>query len=293
MSEFAIHHTPLLISLIVFILYIALFVLEQIWPLRKRTRPLLHRMLINITFTVCVYFTAILIITPVVTFTMQMTHAHAFGLLPWISANNTVNFIAGFLLLDLTFYYWHRLNHEWSLLWRFHNVHHADPDLDVTTSMRFHVVEIAYSSLFRLLQLGLIGVNPITLFIYELFFQGNTFFHHSNVKLPLKVEKILNKILVTPRMHGVHHSGYLDETNRNYSVVFSCWDRLHKTIKLNVPQQEIVIGVPAYSQPADNKLTYLLLMPFFKQRRYWRAGEKTFLHRNHAALSQSVSQLAE
>src|SRR3990167_528887 len=270
---------PLLLSLSLFFIYFLLFGLERIRPLRKRTRPLLHRMIINVTFSFCVYFTAILLISPVATYTMQMTSTHAFGLLQWFPMNTYLNFILGFMLLDLTFYYWHRLNHEWPLLWRFHNVHHIDPDLDVTTSMRFHVVEIAYSSLFRLAQLGLIGVAPITLFLYELVFQANTFFHHSNVRLPLHVEKILNKVLVTPRMHGVHHSAYLDETNRNYSVVFSVWDRLHKTIKLNIPQQDTTVGVPAYLQPNDNTLVTLLIMPFKTQRRYWRFGDETYVHR--------------
>jgi sterol desaturase/sphingolipid hydroxylase (fatty acid hydroxylase superfamily) len=105
---------------------------------------------------------------------------------------------------------------------------------------------------------------------YELAFQANTLFHHSNVRLPLRLERALNTILVTPRMHGIHHSQREQETNSNYGVVFPWWDRLHRTLGLNVPQSEIVIGVPGYSLVEDNRLISVLTAPFRKQREYWR-----------------------
>lgn len=272
--------------------YFSLLIAEHRWPLRRQTRSLLSRMVINFTFTILVYVTASLLISPLAKFTILMTQTNTMGLLPLLSLNGIQHFIIGFLLMDLTFYYWHRMNHEIPLLWRFHNVHHIDPDLDVTTSMRFHIVEIMYSTLFRLVQLGLIGINPLTFFCYELFFQGNTFFQHSNVNLPIRIEKILNKIIVTPRMHGIHHSCYFDETNRNYSVVFSFWDHLHKTIKLNIPQQSITIGVPAYLKTSDNTLINLLLMPFKSQRSYWHVKNKKYLNRA-SELNKNLSHLAE
>ena len=136
--------------------------------------------------------------------------------------------------MDLTFYYWHRLNHTRPLLWRFHNVHHADPDMDVTTSFRFHWGEVLYSTVFRLLQVGLIGVSPLTYLVYEVVFNGATMFHHSNLRLPVAWERRLNRVFVTPRMHGVHHSAVGPETNSNYSVIFSWWDRLNRSLRLNV-----------------------------------------------------------
>ncbi|WP_242602258.1 sterol desaturase family protein [Legionella nagasakiensis] len=256
------------------LLYFSLLIIEQKWPLRKHVRPLLSRTIVNFSLTILVYVFTTLLISPVSEFTINLTQTHKFGLLSLLPFNNLLLFVSGFLLMDLTFYYWHRLNHKIPLLWRFHNVHHADPDLDVTTSMRFHCVEIAYSSGFRFIQLGLIGINPITFFCYEFVFQVCTFFHHSNVRLPIHFEQIINKIMVTPRMHGIHHSNYRDETNGNYSVVFSFWDRLHQTIKLNIPQQAITIGVPAYLKLEDNKIMNLLLMPFKAQRRYWQINDE-------------------
>jgi sterol desaturase/sphingolipid hydroxylase (fatty acid hydroxylase superfamily) len=261
------------------LLYIILFIAERQWPLRNRTRSVLPRIMLNLTFTALVFLTATLCVQPVVMFSLHFTTQQTFGLLHFIPGNAVSHFILGFLLMDLTFYYWHRLNHEIPLLWRFHNAHHIDPDLDVTTSFRFHFVEIAYSSIFRLFQLFIIGINPLAFFCYEFTFQANTFFQHSNLKLPLRFERIINIILVTPRMHGIHHSNYRNETNRNYGVVLSFWDRLHRTIKLNIPQQKITIGVPAYSQTPDNTLTKILLMPFKKQRHYWQIKSENHLKR--------------
>jgi sterol desaturase/sphingolipid hydroxylase (fatty acid hydroxylase superfamily) len=191
-------------------------------------------------------------------------------LLGIVPLSPAVQFGLGFLLMDLSFYYWHVANHRLPFLWRFHNVHHFDPDLDVSTAVRFHFGEVALSAVFRVVQVTVIGPNGWTYVIYELAFQANTLFHHSNVKMPITLERMLNWVLVTPRMHGIHHSQVRDETNSNYSVVFSWWDRLHRSIGLDIPQSAIVIGVPGYSQPADNHFWNVCVVPFQRQRQYWR-----------------------
>ena len=175
-------------------------------------------------------------------------------------------FVAGVLLLDLTFYAWHLSNHRLPFLWRFHVVHHVDPDLDVSTAFRFHFGEVALSAAFRIVQILVIGASPLTVAIYEIIFQASTLFHHSNVRLPIGVERLLNRVLVTPRMHGIHHSIVQREDLSNFSVVFSWWDRLLHTMRLNIPQQQVVIGLPAYSAAADNRMRALLLLPFHAQR---------------------------
>ena len=116
-------------------------------------------------------------------------------------------------------------------------------------------------------QIPLLGIDPLTFAAYTIVFQCCIIFHHSNFRLPLTFERILNRILVTPRMHG--HQ----ETDSNYSVVFRFWDQLHRTLRLNVPQDRITIGVQAYNQPADNRLASLLLVPFRRQRNYWLLPE--------------------
>ena len=193
--------------------------------------------------------------------------------------------------MDLSFYWWHRVNHRWRWLWRFHNVHHIDPDLDVSTSFRFHGGEVALSVAFRALQVGLLGVTAPIYVVYETAFQLNTLFHHSNVRLPLGLERLLNRILVTPRMHGIHHSQVERETDSNFSVVFSCWDLLHGTLRLNVPQAAIKIGVPAYTLPGDNRLASALLLPFRRQRDYWRLPDGSPVARDEAEVGRDPRRL--
>ena len=172
-----------------------------------------------------------------------------------------------FLLLDYTNYLWHILNHKIPLLWRFHLVHHTDHDLDITTAFRFHFGELIGSVFFRGAAVFLIGVSPAIVLVYEIIFEAATQFHHSNMRLPFRFEKILNKLIVTPRMHGIHHSVVQNERDSNYSVIFSFWDRIHKTFTLTKQQQELVIGVPSYNEQKELTIGFLLKLPFTKIRK--------------------------
>lgn len=151
-------------------------------------------------------------------------------------------------------------------MWRFHLVHHTDLDLDITTSFRFHFGELIGSVFFRGAAVILIGVSPLMVLIYEIAFDAANQFQHSNMKILFRCEKILNKILVTPRMHGIHHSIKKRETDSNFSIIFSFWDRLHSTIRLNVRQDEIITGVPAYTDEKELTTGNLLKLPFTKIR---------------------------
>jgi sterol desaturase/sphingolipid hydroxylase (fatty acid hydroxylase superfamily) len=250
--------------------YVALLIVETQFPLREAKRPKPKRFLVNICLSGLAVGTGACIVAPVGLALATRSAETSFGLLNVLSLPPTVKFILGFLAMDLTFYYWHRANHVFPIFWRFHNVHHVDQDLDVSTSLRFHFGEVFYSVGFRALQVYLLGISVLTYLLYEVAFQCATLFHHSNVRLPIKLERALNKIFVTPRMHGIHHSIVKDETNSNYSVIFRWWDVLHGTLRLNIKQADIVIGVPAYMDPQDNKLLNLLILPFMKQREYWR-----------------------
>ncbi len=256
-------------ALAVLIFFFLLAVLESRRPLRrwKRSRP--RRWVINLCLTGLAFATGILTVRPAALGAAAWVEARGLGLLHLAPLPFWAQMAAGVALMDLTFYYWHRLNHTRPLLWRFHNVHHVDPDLDASTSFRFHAGEVFYSTVFRLLQVGALGLLPVTYLVYELLFNCATMFHHSNIRLPLAWERRLNRVLVTPRMHGVHHSAVAEETNSNYSVVFSFWDRLHRSLRLNVAQSDLVIGVPGYLEPGDNRFLPLLKLPFARQRNYW------------------------
>ncbi|XGV94635.1 MAG: sterol desaturase family protein [Leptolyngbya sp. BL-A-14] len=275
------------------IAFTGLFLLERIIPLRHETHTLRKRLLVNACVTLLAFVMNSLTVLPSSLFALNQAEKWHFGLVHLLGLPNWAgNFIA-FLLLDLTYYYWHRANHRFSVLWRFHNVHHIDPDMDVSTGFRFHFIEILFSTAFRVAQVGLIGASFFAFAAYELVFQLNTLFHHSNVKLPLWWERSLNGILVTPRMHGIHHSQVQQETNANFSVIFPWWDRLHKTLRLNIPQAAIAIGVPAYTQPEDNALVSVLLMPFRPQRDYWHDSHQSTVERDPQVLGDDPTRMVD
>lgn len=272
---------------------VGLFLLERFVPLRRSVASLVGRLAVNLVFSGLALVVATLLVAPAVERSLGWLGEKPFGLVPLFALPAAVGGVIGFLLMDLSFYYWHLLNHRVPVLWRFHNVHHMDPDLDVTTALRFHFGELALSAGFRVVQILVIGVSPLTYAVYEVVFQANTLFHHSNVRLPIRLERPLNQLLVTPRMHGIHHSQVEREANSNYGVVFPWWDRLHRTLGLHVPQSAITIGVPAYSEPGDNRLWAALVQPFRRQRDYWRRPDGTAVTREDAVERPERSRLAE
>jgi len=252
---------------------ISLFLLERAFPLRRAQRELAGRLIVNLSFGIIAFATVSLIVRPAAEATLGWTGSNDFGLSRLEIIPHGVRSIVAFLLMDLSFYWWHRINHRIPLLWRLHNVHHFDPDLDLSTTFRFHFGELAFSSAFRVVQIGLIDPSLITYLIYEMIFQLAALFHHSNLRLPIRIERILLRLIVTPRMHGIHHSQIKEETNANYSTVFSFWNRLHRTVRLNIPQDAIKIGIPGYAETQDNRLGNSLLAPFQRQRDYWRRAD--------------------
>jgi sterol desaturase/sphingolipid hydroxylase (fatty acid hydroxylase superfamily) len=252
-------------------LFLVLFLLERLYPLRKTKRSrLAKRILVNIVLSALALFVASWSVKPLAEYSMTWASGGQIGLLYQFELPLWLEAAIGFLLMDLSFYYWHRLNHSIPLLWRFHLAHHIDPELDCTTSFRFHFVEVAYSCVFRVAQILIIGVSPALYLAYEMIFQASTLLHHSNIRLPIIFERFLNLFIVTPRMHGIHHSQVKEHTNANYSVIFRWWDSMHKTLKLDVPQESIKIGIHGYNQIKDNHPVNVLRIPFLKQRAYWR-----------------------
>ena len=280
-------------AIAVMVLVGLLFVSERFVALRRSSRPLWGRLLVNVGMSVLAFAVAMAVVRPAALTALHWAADRPFGLLHIVPMPVTAQFVLSFLLMDLTFYWWHVANHRIPFLWRFHNVHHLDPDLDVSTAFRFHVGEVAFSAGFRVVQVSAIGLSAWMFAVYELVFQLNTAFHHSNVRLPIRIERLLNLILVTPRMHGIHHSQVRDEANSNYSVVFSWWDRLHRTLGLNIPQSDLAIGVPGYANPADNRLWTGLLLPFRRQRDYWRRSDGSPVARERTPRPGRRSRLAE
>ena len=165
---------------------------------------------------------------------------------------------------------------------------HTDLDLDVTTAARFHFGEIFFSTAFLSIVLFVGGISPFTFIIFFVVLEGAVAFHHSNWRLPIGLERVLNLIIVTPRMHGIHHSIVQRETNSNWGTVFCWWDKLHRTLRRDIPQDAIMIGVAAYRDEHELTLEKLWALPFRKQRE-WRLpnGEEP------ARTPKEVNELAE
>ena len=266
--------------------YAILFLFERAFPLRRAKAALLPRLWVNAIVTASSLAAAGLLVRPAAARMLEFTDAQSLGLMPLLGLEGWPEVIASFLLLDLSFYYWHVANHRVPWMWRLHNVHHIDPDLDVSTSFRFHFGEVALSAAFRAAQVLLIGPSIGVYAIYEIAFQTHTQFQHSNVRFPIRLERLLNRLIVTPRMHGIHHSNFRDETNSNFGVVFPWWDHLHRTIHLNVAQDTVTIGVPGYARTGDNSAARCLLLPFAPQREYWKARSEVRLRREPPAGSR-------
>jgi sterol desaturase/sphingolipid hydroxylase (fatty acid hydroxylase superfamily) len=257
--------TPVLATI-----FVVLFIAEGRRQLRKRKQPRLQRIVINSIVAIPAFTLLRFLFLPVMVKLALKNRQLQWGLNYQYAAHPLIKGMVAFLIMDYTNYLWHVLNHKVPLLWRFHVVHHCDPDLDVTTAIRFHFGELIGSVFYRGAFVFLSGATALQVLLYEILFEGATQFHHSNLKLPFTLEKVLNKLIVTPRMHGIHHSVIRQETDSNYSVIFSFWDRLHNTVRLNVPQDKIITGVPSYSNPDELTIGYLLKLPFTKIRK-WEA----------------------
>ncbi|HEX8131520.1 MAG TPA: sterol desaturase family protein [Pyrinomonadaceae bacterium] len=244
----------------------ALVWLERRRPLRRSVESKLERDARNLAVA-CVAAVALqLAERPVVARLTALVERRKVGLLKRVALPRALEVALAVVLLDYTLYVWHVLTHRVPILWRFHLVHHADLDLDASTALRFHFGELLISVVWRAAQVLLIGVSPQSLAAWQRLLFVSILFHHSNVRLPVEAERRLNKFVVTPRMHGIHHSTVRGERDANWSSGLTLWDKLHGTLRLNVAQEEIEIGVPAYREPRDLGLFEILKLPFGAER---------------------------
>ena len=239
--------------------------LERRYPLRQQGRePKWTRDARNLTVAAVALATTQLAERPVTNRLTRVTRRRRLGLLPWLRLPAWMDTVAGCLLLDLTLYHWHYLTHRVPLLWRFHRVHHADLDMDATTGVRFHAGELLISVLFRAAQVLLFGISRRALSIWNTLLLVEVTFHHSNIGLPERVDRWVSKLVVTPRLHGIHHSVEPDELNSNWSSGLAVWDLLHGTLRRAAarPDAAVDIGVAELRRPEQVGLLKLAAMPF-------------------------------
>ena len=188
------------------------------------------------------------------------------------SASGTGHAVVSFMMLDLFSYVWHRANHRLPWLWRFHAIHHSDHAMDVTTSGRFHTVELCLGGLLRLPVLYTLNVSATVLLTYETTLVAVSMLHHSTINLGT-MDRLLRVIIVTPKIHSAHHSQEPIHYRCNFSSVFSIWDRIFRTFLL--PSAPITHGLAGYDD-SNESVSTLLSSPFqSQQRRSAQTTDKT------------------
>lgn len=215
-----------------------MLVLEQMIPAVAGRAGTIRHAVRNIGLGVLNGIGTGLIATPVLVVMSVWIERNNFGLtqmleMPWL----------GLLLFDGWMYIWHRANHEVSRLWRFHRLHHTDTAMDVTTTIRFHPIEILLSTLARLVVMPLLGLTVRELLIYEGLMFPVILLHHSNIRFPEWLDRRLRMIIVTPVVHRIHHSDKRLESDSNYGTILSIWDRVGGTFRLRSDNRPVSFGV--------------------------------------------------
>ncbi len=218
--------------------------LERGRSLRARTQPSGRRTAVNVAMA---GITAV-VVGPLQHALIERTSTWAerrnFGLLRWLRMPRWLARPAGVVLLDYTLWHWHRANHRSRWLWAMHASHHADLDLDVSTALRFHVGEMLASVPALAAQVVVLGVDRATLRAWQTALLIAIAFHHSNLRLPVRVDAALSKVLITPRLHGIHHSARPDRLDTNFGTLLALWDMLHRTRHTDLDQAELAVGLP-------------------------------------------------
>jgi sterol desaturase/sphingolipid hydroxylase (fatty acid hydroxylase superfamily) len=253
-----------------------LLYLENRRPLRRSVESKLTRTNRNLAVAGLAAVALQLAEQPVVAPLTKLVERKNLGLLKLARLPRFLETILAVALMDYTLYIWHVLTHRIAFLWRFHAVHHIDLDLDASTALRFHFGEMIISVAWRSAQILVIGVSPASFAAWQAFLFPSILFHHSNVRLPIDWERKISRFVVTPRLHGIHHSIERQETDSNWSSGLTVWDWLHDTLKTDVPHDEIVIGIPAYRDSDEVVLTKILPMPFERQRPSFQSPETKF-----------------
>jgi sterol desaturase/sphingolipid hydroxylase (fatty acid hydroxylase superfamily) len=251
--------------------FLSVFAVMAIWELLKPRRPLTHskrtRWMSNIGLVV-INTLVVRLLFPTATLGVAFAlQQKGWGLFNLVDLPYWLTVIVSVALLDMVIYFQHRLVHAVPLFWRFHRVHHADPDLDITSGARFHTVEIVFSMLVKFAAMTLIGVPPLAALIFEVLLNATAMFNHSNVYIPPKIDHWIRKLIVTPDMHRIHHSWIQTETDSNFGFNLSIWDRLFGTY---IPQPErgqkgMQIGLASITRPDQTiNLWGMLKLPFLK-----------------------------
>lgn len=252
---------------------IAMALLEFIIPRRKLTAPKSKRWMTNFTIvaidTAVVRLMGALAVPLVAVASAIYAETAGWGLFNLVALPGWLEFVLALLILDLAIWFQHYISHKIPVFWRLHRVHHADVDIDVSTAIRFHPIEIALSMLWKIALVFVFGPAALAVVVFEVILNGTAMFNHANIALPAWLDRVLRIFVVTPDMHRVHHSVIRREHDSNFGFNLSVWDRLFGTY-IDQPErghEGMKIGLEQFPAPAPTRLIWSLALPFASKRR--------------------------
>ncbi|PIB23925.1 fatty acid hydroxylase [Amylibacter kogurei] len=257
------------IRLIIFLGLLALLVgAEFALPRKSRAQSRQHRWFTNFGITIANTITLKLmaVVVPLLAVGAAMdANAAGWGMFNWLNLPTWLEIILAVLILDFIIWAQHLISHKIPLLWQLHRVHHADRDVDVTTAIRFHPIEIALSMVLKIGVVYLLGVAAIAVVIFEVMLNGMAMFNHANIRLSPRMDAMLRRIIVTPDMHRVHHSVHRFEHDSNYGFSLSIWDQMFRTYiaQPTAGHDDMITGLQ-WQDDRPAKLGWSLLLPFRK-----------------------------
>lgn len=243
--------------------------LEWYFPRRRLTVPKTIRWCNNLAIVIVNNLLLKFIMPLFAVDAARLAQQHHLGLLPWLSGFTenipaVLPVVFCVIAMDASIYLQHRLFHYAPLLWRLHRMHHSDMDIDVSTGIRFHPIEILLSMFIKIAFVVLLGAPIASVILFEVLLNLTAMFNHGNVHLPKNVDRILRYWLVTPDMHRVHHSIDYSESNRNFGFCLPWWDRLFSTYQTQpkAGHTKMTIGLPYFREQRECLLPHMLTQPF-------------------------------
>jgi len=243
--------------------FLAVAAWESLSPRRQLNTAKTTRWISNISITL-IGTAVVRTLFPVLAVTFAANES-TMGLLHHVPLPFFVKVLFGVLAFDLFIYGQHVMFHSIPLLWRLHMMHHADLDVDVTTGLRFHPVEIILSMAIKLAVILLIGPPVLAVILFEILLNATSMFNHGNIRMEAGLDRLLRLFIVTPDMHRVHHSVVILETNSNFGFSLPWWDRLFGTYRAQpaAGHEDMALGLSQFRDPARLTLPWLLVLPFF------------------------------
>jgi sterol desaturase/sphingolipid hydroxylase (fatty acid hydroxylase superfamily) len=250
------------------VIFVVMALIELVLPKRtlitSKGRRWLTNLGISVTASVLLRLMAGLAVPVAAIAAAFYAQQNHIGLLNNVAWPEWVKVAIALIVLDLAIWVQHLASHKIPILWRLHKVHHADRDIDVTTAVRFHPVEIALSMLWKIVVVVPLGASPLSVFLFEVILNGCAMFNHANIALPLWLDRILRLFIVTPDMHRVHHSVLRQEHDTNYGFNLSVWDRLFRTYTAQPKDGHLGmrVGLTPYQSEDPTRFGWSLLLPF-------------------------------